>query len=422
MELPKKFTEASTATPNDLEIRLSCFDQECDKQILKPLAGDERVSAFAIAAKYALDTNPKFREELIGTFEARPGEPVPYTFSRMVRAFQKPLISEEGQKKFDYPKKFDIQNWSNWCVAFDWVFDHPIYSDQFSLDMWTRDLQSNIIDRGKNIKLLKLLLPEVIPTEASIFDVGCSQNRVLKKLLLNRPFTRTRVMREVEQPNNLDQPDEKEHRVDETGTSVVNSALNSEVNFGSSIGIDKEFLHDTHIKEWEEACTFLPSERLNQALRDEYDFLDGQNVPGVKFVKADFLEKSSNIFEKNGIGRHMFHFVFYSTVLYMLSENDRQTMLENGDEARHPKGLKVILDNATKDPDAPSGLRFNPNFAQDYEYTTHIDDPAGSGELLEVFQWKNGRCLELKAGRDIGRLATIPGVNTSLLESLISSD
>ncbi len=425
IEYTKHFAEATAADPLDSSTKLNKFSLECEAKQNEPLAGDERVAAFAQAAQYSLEVNPQFRDGLLEVFDQRPQEPVEYTFSRMLRAFQKALISEEAQEVFEYPEAFDEPNWQNWCVAFDWVLNHPHHSDQFAYDMWTRELQSNITERYKNIKLLQLLMPGILPPQSSILDVGCSQNQGLKKLALDRPFAHTPVMREIARLGDSDIYGKTEYEIDDRGTKLVNKLLASTIHLGPSVGVDIEPIYDPWVKEWTEACTFLPTERLNEKLRTEYNLIDKKDVPGVGFVEADFLKLNNapdKIEQIRRLGRQGFNAIFLSTIVYQQTEADRKIMLDNGDGFKYPGGIKVILDNAKKDPNAPSGLSFNPDYSTDYGYTTHIDHPDGSGELLEVFKWKNGRCLQLKAGDDIDRLATIPGVNTDLLDAISLRD
>src|SRR5258706_9136232 len=92
-----------------------------------------------------------------------------------------------------------------------------------------------------------------------------------------------------------------------------------------------------------------------------------------------------------------------STFMYQL-EHYQAKIMETARKILKPDGVVVIQDFAQKNLD-PSRLDFQGSwFNTPYTYRTFVYGAVTDWKMMEALQWKNGRCTEVRAGQDFGKI------------------
>ncbi len=119
------------------------------------------------------------------------------------------------------------------------IIRNPAGRREFQKDIFTRNVQTNVADRGKGPKLLAMYYAERFGGRPlRILDVGCGQNHLLKKLVITQlPFVSY-------SPVTVNKPCDdgiNNQEVDSGLTRSFNKRLETDgLVLGKCIGIDKE--------------------------------------------------------------------------------------------------------------------------------------------------------------------------------------
>lgn len=212
----------------------------------------------------------------------------------------------------------------------------------------------------------------------TVVDVGCGGNFGLRGLEFGIPFNKIE---------------------DHTPDSLVNKYLELPTNLQQGYALDRENPDDPEVRKWRRACSFYPGELGNLAAYDQFEQQISQSQK-VQFVKADLLDI------KTDLGIPKSDAAILSTVLYQYSRRDQQFIIDMvRDKLLTPEGVLIVQDFGSPDLDDPTKFAIEHSwFAKDYSYRTLVCSAATNWEFQEVFEWKNGRCKEVRAGHDFAKV------------------
>lgn len=313
------------------------------------------------------------------TSDIRPANEV----NRAIRAVQATILF---RGEADYPQEYtDPVLWQKsirQVVEYD-----PSQPDTklFHNAIVNRDTQSNIERRAKATKLGMFALSRVIGENTSILDLGTSQMKGLKKLKLNSPFEPIEVLSKASRRFT-----KKPDIVSPGLTEWANELLAINIEYGDCIGVDYWLMNDEEVKFWAKACSFYPSELLNEHLVESYDMLEAP-VPGVTFARADItdavkLDCALDPYQEFGVAN-------ISTVLNQLGPQQQQKAIDN---ALTYSDVCLISDFMHIDKTNPVGIHFNESWQQDPFVTAAIVKGQEHKGLQKLFTWENGRCQRMR--------------------------
>lgn len=372
------------------------------------------ISVFADAAYDALEED-FFRNDLELIHTLRPELDAQTATRLLLRSYQADLLDRDE----NYPESY--QEKSRWLEEFQEVAQKEDRHERLLYNMLARDIQTNVAERYKAVKILAAIYEERFETPPSLLDVGCSVRHGGLKLIYNltggsqiAPFESIEVVK-AKSIEDFKRPEALE--VDERITKLSNLILNKEINFGPVIGVDIADVTDPATRAWARACMY-PDEYRNKEYITEYDLLDRLD-PEQKRVKAllgDFSTMSRREFvQKSPV--HEVDIAVYSAIMYQVPLSERLPLLVNGMNAIKPSGLLVLQDAVKND-------NFNPlekdaidgAFGVPYNFRTLVYDMAHREDgWQEVFRWENGRCRRMALG--LGRVS-IRGEKYSVPEAL----
>lgn len=340
------------------------LEGELRRQSTRPPGEDARIAAFASATLGLLNTPDGLLIKQILGFRAIGGS---YAANLLLRCLQRQLLELDPH----YPGVYLTDQ--VWEAAWMRILADSHSRQQFFADLSLRQVQSNISERYKSLKLIGQLTGRQSPR---ILDLGASQNHGLKRLALNLPFTPV------------------------TGKfgQELNSLLNQPWPIGPSCGADLA-ASDNDSAAWARACSFYPSELLDTAARASYDELDTASPASVDFVELNAAGPTKQLAGKK------FDLVFASTFLYQLRAGQVPQVRKLAKSVLAEDGLIVYQDFIKLQPDGRFSFPSNWH-GQPFVYRTIVEKPA-TGEVLEAFQWQDGRCRGFKPGRDYGRLSQL---------------
>ena len=367
------------------------------------------LSTFAEAALRALEL-PYFQEQLRYVLSVREDLDAMHTVKLLERTYQGDLLENDPEH---YPDDYRDDP-CMWQKAFMSVEQDDIRGERVLFNLLTRNVQSNIAERYKTVKLLAALYRDRFGDEPSHLDVGSSVLHGQLKLAFghNTPgdalsFGDIKLSSQPELNHDSITHEQVLHR-ERTINALVNKALHQTVRFGAMMGTDITNVDDPSTKRWVESCSFYPDELSDITKRTEYSALEAVDPrhERVGFVRADFsnegdLEKLHSTAPAGG-----YDIITFFTIFYQISAQERQRMLDHAAGLLSDNGIIVIQD-------AVDG-----NFSKDWNYTATIKDNARPDiDDQEILRWKTPRCNEARLG--LGRLSlqgnTLP-VDEALLE------
>ena len=353
------------------------------------------LAVFAEAALRALG-EPYFRELVQDMFEARPDLPTPYAVKLLERVYQADLLQHDPE----YPAGY--HETEAWLKEFADVNEDMLRSGVVWHSLMYRNLQSNVAERYKTIKLLAALTQERFDEPPSHLDVGSSVLHGDIKLAFNRmhepervPFGHIDVVdreRSVATPNRY-------------LTELANTALRQQVEFGPMMGIDITDVDDPVTKQWVKSCSFYPDELLDKKRVSEYDELDrlDPHHERVQVFRGDFAAFDFRKF-RDVSPVESYDIITFSTVFYQVSPHERTAMLVNASQLLSPRGLIVIQDGVGGD------------FSKRFNYVTSvIDSTEDNPSEQTVLHWETPRCQRVMLG--LGKIS-IGGKLRTLREAL----
>lgn len=350
-----------------------------------PDGNDVRISAFASGVGTLIAEHKHVADSIQEFAYLRRSLSPNVQVNLLLRALSKQFLKDpEGFG--GYPERFDDP--SLWYMGARRVMcdeEDSITSDNFYVDLWTRNIQSNKSERYKVLPLLtEIYADRFSGRDVSILDIGASQNQGLKQLRLAReyPFHPVRTYKDT---GIKTRPQQK------IVSQIINEAVHSSISLGQTVGSDIVPPDDPEVKEWTKSCSFYPSELLDKEKVACFDALSG-NVKDVEFVCADATKPNQL---QQAIDKEKFSIAFACTMLYMLNDAQRSEVIKGANDCLEDNGLLVVQDFAKPDPVDPKKLIFHKIWTP-WRYSTMVLDKREPEKgFQEIINWKNGRCDEM---------------------------
>lgn len=382
------------------------MQEALEDYIEHPIEKDPRIKAYRQGLQQMmLAGNPLVLNTFFDHFRySTKDEELPpiYTSNIALRAFQKILMKEENfPSGLRYPEDFDTPE--AWIVGITSVLENKKHYDTFRFCIDCLNIQSNIADRYKSLKLLMHLYGDRFKHSPRIIDVGCSQNLGLNIIAKNLDFF---------SPTALLPDDAQEEQTyhDLEHSIKINELLKTRVRMGTSVGVDLFSINDPTIISWIRSCSFYPSELLDKKRVSHYNKLANSTSYKVKYVWNDFLEPSSaqtNSFNTELPGPGSMDVAVLSTVLYQHSPEERSTMILRAFKIVKNNGLIMVQDFASVDAKDPWSVDFSSwshngsdrTKTGGLPYKTLIlDKTQPERGFMTFLEWSNGRCEKLRLG------------------------
>lgn len=313
--------------------------------------------------------NMAVRQYLQDIYEKRPFTPGHF-ISLVFRSIQYiELFVKEDHTYRTFTKSVD------WDATLDDLLNSE-RKNQFRELMLTKDTVTTKYQRYAGPRaILSALWPQDQPV--NVADFGCGSNYGLRGIEQDEPFEK------------ID---------DGTPGKKLTELLSTPLTISRGLAIDKENPDDPKAQAWSLACSFYPKE-LGQVEYPHHFKRRLRESGNVTFLQADLTAPST---EK--IPQNYFHAVIISTLLYQHPPEVRLSIIEKARQALRDDGIIIIQDFAFKDPSSPDGLSFMEPGTNNYCYRTFVSRPPQQDNLLEVFQWSDGRCTTVRAGSDYSRI------------------
>lgn len=310
------------------------------------------------------------------------------------------------QEQFDYPNGFGRA--VEWLEALDYLYDTKEADGAYEnvqYHLLASDVQTNIADRYKAMKLIAKLYADRFEGPPSYLDIGSSIGQGIKLLAYNRSSDyqdlafEDMTLASVLTPEELIAAKEKKYfpRPDNRLTRLANTALRETVGFGYMQGVDKSHIVDQKTggidpktKQWVKYSHY-PSELADGHTLQRFDAI-AQIDPlyqRVRMKELDILEDED--FEEflKFLGGKRFQIISCITMLYQIPDARLKSKLQDR--------LRILTDdNGIIVPqDARKG-----KFETPYEYTTSIVDTSFTGWNEEpILHWENARCRSAAVGQ-----------------------
>lgn len=362
-------------------------------------SANKRLAVYAEAMLVMLE-DPGFRDHISDFLDMRPELDAAHAIKLHERVTQADLLQHDPDH---YPEQYDsIQPWLDGLAAeqADMIRDGMV-----TANLYGRELQSNVAERYKTIKLLAAVFADRFDEPPSHLDIGSSVMHGDLKLAYNCmkepvrfPFGPIDIVR-------LEDMDRS--RSDLCLTRLANTALKQQVTFGPMMGVDITDIDDPRTRRWAKSCSFYPDELLDKDRVTEYDNLDTLDTAHerVQFYQGDFADPHFDFksFHKASPVEE-YDIVTFSTVFYQVERHERTRMLVNAARLLSPRGIIVIQDAADGD------------FSKRYNYSTSvIDNTQHHPTEQTLLRWETPRCR--KAILSIGQVS-VGGKLRTLEEAL----
>ena len=370
---------------SDLQVRVETYHEFqgiLEQQAQEPIHNDPVIAACSRALldlTQEPDLKDLFIDQIFKHMQGKSKLEALNVNNLAIRSINRCLMHPEPDLTIDYPDaSFDKPDTFRWLLP-DILGILPPYSprkgDRFYSDMIWREVQSNKAKRYETIPLLRVMFPEEF-AEASILDVGCSQNQGLKQLALQIPFGEVGV---ADGTGQLPRDDIR----------AIRTAFNQQLQrpdfvLKESWGTDFFDLSDVEGREWVEACSLIPSELRQPDVVQQYRFLQSVNPSNVHFKMSDFAmtvkpprnpSDTRYMFDMPG---KTFDIVSFMTMLYQVPAHERTIMF---DHALQYSNRFIIVQDAAKRIKNPKGdhpmdgLAFDPKqFNKTFGYRLFVYD------------------------------------------------
>lgn len=345
------------------------------------------LGAFATAALVALDTQPFFAESVLHMIECRP-ELTPAHALKLTERSVQDVVSDLDPH---YPHGY--RDPTRWLRALEMIEQSPQHAERLFVHMLFHDVQSNIPERYKTLKMLNVAYGDRFEGAPSILDVGSSvMHGDLMLAFEGSPvaprlrFKDVAMTKTVEGPELRDIQDGiRETEPARAQTDLANIALQQTVKFGHMRGLDLTNIHDKGIQSWVRN-SFYPDELLDPKIHQEYDLLESLDPDNtrVQFSQLDIASRDDVQELRKTTDDQRYDIIVFFTVLYQTkSYKIRHDMVVNAAQMLSERGIIVIQDE-------PDG-----NFEKPYAYTTLVNDPEHpSMQAQEIMRWRTARCAE----------------------------
>jgi hypothetical protein len=348
------------------------------------------LSAFAEAALHELE-EPYFREMVEDTLSARVNEKPSTIVKLFERAYQADLLQHEQ----DYPNP-SYRSPEAWIEEFKAVDEDMTRWGVVWHTLRHRNLQSNIAERYKPVKVITALLSDRFESPPNHLDVGSSIMNGSIKLAFNRPdnpgevpFGQIDIMAPESRYSSYE-------RKDYYATRLANRALREHVEYGTMIGTDITDVNDPVTDLWAQSCSFYPDELMDERKVQEYmqlKHLDPHHERVLAF-RGDFTNSHHVRKLRDFSPVEAFDIITFSTIFYQLKNKQEQLdMLIHASQLLSERGVIIIQDGIDGD------------FSKKYNYVTWLRDgmAADSTSDQELFRWETPRCQKAVLG--VGKFA-----------------
>lgn len=316
------------------------------------------------------------------------------------------ILRSEGAQS-TYPFRFDRpQSWDSYFTTLE---VSPGEQERF-VTTSRLNVQTNFPDRGALVKLAALLMDRTEPQH--MLDVGCSRNLIAKKLAY--PFRKHFPYQQIEVVSSV--PTNGVVNVNRQASSRLMALLNAN-NFpvASSIGIDiQDMLLEQEgpeadlLRAWGRH-SYYPSEYKDRQQVWNFDLLEDQKLPSVKFFQGDITDFDHERFEHDFPDEKKADIAYMATVAYQLGAAGVKAALSNIRERMKPDGVVMVTDFVEISPDGE--MEFSPDWPP-YSYRHYILDLAREEEgWKELFTVESGRARRVVLTPYAGRLALRRGVD-----------
>jgi hypothetical protein len=357
--------------------------------------------ALATATLINLDDNPKFRDGIEHFVEVRGQEmTASHGLKLLERSYQELLMilrdrTDISPELTGYPHGFG--NVDRWITVQNYFSNEPVLDDAVHKHLILDDVQTNIADRDKAVKLIAMAYDERFGDQPSRLDIGPSIGQGMIMSVFNRSphtpklsFGPMRLGGPIA-PAELDAARHNMYRPrsDKRLTRLANTALNNYYEFGEVRGVEKSNVYDQGTQQWVRYSHY-PQELVDgKTLRkfDEVASLD-PNYERVHMTVADITSREGLRILEEDSGAKEYDIVSCITMLYQIKDaSERMKLIYNLASFVKEGGIIIIQD------------ALNGNFETPYEYTTYVIDTARPGWKMEaLLHWGNARCKTAVVG------------------------
>src|SRR3989339_54972 len=348
---------------------LKHFEKELIKQ--SNTHPDQALKEFYSASLSFLKVNKEFKNLHKDLLKKRAEMPPKHYVNLYYRAFQYDQLFKKNNKEiYNYTRK-------EWAIELNSLMQESDALSVFTHLIETESTQTTIYQRYIGPKAVLRAVYSNSPI--IVADIGCGLNLGLPGIELNYPFLDIR---------------------DETPGEFVTQEATSELNITDGISLD---INNPKLKrKWALACGFYPKELANLPETARLcDYLWKKTK--TSFVKGSILDLSK-IWTRRKLPKC--DAVIASTVLYQISDKDRESALAEIWEILTPGGILIINDFLAVNHKILWNVEWFGNKGKTSSYTTVVlqkEDKAFSSPY-EFIKWDNGRCKVAYSGKDFKKV------------------
>jgi hypothetical protein len=388
--------------------RIEAMHSALEHRIARP--ADVQLGAFAVAMQTQLRTKGPLYDFAVETLEHRPDIGSSHLLTLISKAFQARAYKafRDPSEGFIYPEEYTTE--AAWHQGFSRVLINPdLYGDFFS-DVRTREPQSNVMDRYKIPKAFAVLTRRLGRLSTfSFLDMGSSLNVGPNYLASGIGVDPPNVNDNGLQTPEVIRPGSLSLKPNLRLTAAFNRAINADLPLDFALGIDKSYPADAW--DWAYACSYNPSELLNEKRIDLFNRLVTTEYPNVGFYRADLVDLELDELARAYPGKE-WGLVNLSAILYQLDPQKRHIVLEKAKALA--KEFVMVSDFMQIDQNDPRELAILDDWNKNqYSWVTTVwDVTERSPRWHQVILSTDGRADQLTIGQ--GRIRSAAGRTSSL--------
>jgi len=336
-----------------------------------PPGNDRCIGSFYESLVALIDADEEISRFFAGIYESRPSLTPAHNVNLLFRSIQHMHLNLKNDRSY---LEFETsEDWRPVLVSILDSGDREILKEL----MLTKDTITTKFQRYAGPKAIISSYWNGNPV--NVADFGCGANVGLPGIELNAPF----------------QPIK-----DETPGQLVLSETIKPISLEVGLAVDKANPENPQVKMWSIACSYYPNELRALDGDDELEpkFDAAHNTA---FLQADLLSSQA----PHMIPENDFDAVILSTVLYQRTPEERVKIIAEARKATKPTGIIIVQDFVMKKPHDAQGLIFNGAWGGgEFGYRTFISRNSPESDMLEIFQWSDGRCRAVRPGEDFNIL------------------
>jgi hypothetical protein len=275
--------------------RLEAIHTALERRKLHPVG--PRLGSFAVAMQQRLrNPHDPLYSLTIDTLTVRPKIGSSHFITLVQRGLQARTYGNpdfrDPQKGYVFPE--DFLSVDAWHQLVDRVLDDPDLHGNFAFDVLTRDPQSNVFDRYKNVKAFAVIAHKLgrLPV-FKMLDVGCSLNIGERWLASSIRAEPTEVITPDDEQTGIRMPDVlmpslTSYRNDHGLQRALGAIINDPLSLEYGLGLDREDPANFFL--WAAANSLNPDELMNTHRVATFDYLATTKDfdSKVKFRRRDF--------------------------------------------------------------------------------------------------------------------------------------